>query len=66
MPRAGSQTRVKRLREARKASGERETNVWMPVQVQEAIDEAVQAGKFPNRRIAIIHALEAMFVEPKM
>ncbi|KMO36366.1 hypothetical protein VQ02_15500 [Methylobacterium variabile] len=58
--------RVKKLREARKASGELETNVWVPAQVQQAIDAAVREGRFPNRRLAIIHALEQAFVEPNM
>ncbi|BAQ47375.1 MULTISPECIES: hypothetical protein [Methylobacterium] len=58
--------RVKKLREARKASGETETNVWVPAQVQQAIDAAVREGKFPNRRLAIIHALKQVFVGQTM
>lgn len=62
-----SQKRVKRLREARRASGLRETNVWVPEQVAQSIDRAVEEGRFPNRRLAIIHALEQTFVEqPQM
>lgn len=63
MPDPLSQRRVKRMREARKASGERETNVWVPAAVDQAINEAVEAGKFPNRRLAIIHALQRTFTE---
>lgn len=63
MPDPLSQQRVKRLREARKASGERETNVWVPAEVNQAIDLAVEAGRFPNRRQAIIHALQQTFKE---
>ncbi|ACL62760.1 hypothetical protein [Methylobacterium nodulans] len=61
-----SQARVKKLREARKALGERETNVWVPAHIQAAIDRAVEAGQFPNRRLAIIHALEQTFAERDM
>lgn len=63
MPDPLSQQRVKRLREARKASGQRETNVWVPADVDQAIDQAVEAGRFPNRRQAIIHALQQTFTE---
>jgi hypothetical protein len=63
MPDMQSQARVKRLRDARKASGEVETNVWVPAPVREAIDEAVKAGRFPNRRTAIVHALKVAFTE---
>ena len=65
MPNMASQARVKRLREQRKASGEVETNVWVPAKLRSAIDRAVEAGKFPNRRLAIVHALEATFSETK-
>jgi len=65
MPNMASQARVKRLREQRKASGEVETNVWVPAHLRTAIDQAVEAGKFPNRRLAIVHALEVAFAETK-
>lgn len=65
MPNMASQARVKRLREQRKACGELETNVWVPAHVRQAIDRAVEAGKFPNRRLAIVHALESAFAETK-
>lgn len=65
MPDVRSQARVKRLRESRRASGEVETNVWLPAAVREAIDAAVKAGRFPNRRTAIVHALQSTFAEMK-
>jgi hypothetical protein len=63
MPNMASQARVRKVREARRASGEVETNVWVPAHLKLAIDRAVQAGKFPNRRLAIVHALECAFAE---
>lgn len=65
MPNMASQARVKRMREQRKASGDVETNVWVPARLKAAIDRAVEAGKFPNRRLAIVHALECAFEETK-
>lgn len=65
MPDTQSQARVRRMRERRQASGEVETNVWVPARVRDAIDQAVRSGKFPNRRQAIVHALESAFVESK-
>lgn len=55
--------RVAKLRRSRKERGMRETNVWVPAVVQEAIDRAVIAGKFPSRRVAITSALERVFTE---
>ncbi|MCP1540023.1 hypothetical protein [Methylorubrum extorquens] len=63
MPDTQSHARVKRLREARKASGQREMNVWVPAHVQKAIEKAVEEGRFPSRRLAIVDALERQFVE---
>ena len=37
-------------------------NVWVPKLVGDAIDEAVESGRFKTRQEAITHALEAAFV----
>lgn len=58
--------RLARHREARRASGLKETNIWMPEAIQAAIDREVANGAYPSRRAAIIHALERFFTEPEM
>jgi hypothetical protein len=54
--------RVKRLRNLRRERGEREMNVWVSKSAGDAIDHAVQAGRFKSRQEAISYALEAAFV----
>lgn len=66
MSESRSQTRIARLREARRASGMQETNIWLTREVRQAIGQAVQAGRFPNQAAAIQHALERAFEENKM
>lgn len=58
-----SNQRVARLRQSRKERGMVETNVWMPAEIRNAIDRAVEAGKYPSRRLAIAHALEKAFLK---
>ncbi|MFD0465526.1 ribbon-helix-helix domain-containing protein [Microvirga aerilata] len=36
-------------------------NVWVPGLLSDAIDEAVENGRFKSRQEAITHALEATF-----
>lgn len=57
--------RVKRMRENRRKAGFTETNVWIPESVRQVIDSKVVSGEFPTRRMAIITALEKVFVEGK-
>lgn len=57
-----NRNRVAKLRQERRSKGLCETNVWLPQIVRAAIDQAVQSGEFPSRRIAITHALERVFV----
>lgn len=58
-----SKQRVARLRRTRRERGLQETNVWIPEAVRSAIDQAVGAGKFPSRRVAITDALEKAFLK---
>ena len=41
-------------------------NVWVPELVGDAIDEAVESGRFKTRQEAITHALEAAFVHKEL
>lgn len=61
MPDEKSRARVARLRQSRRESGLSETNVWVPSEIREVIDQAVENGQFASRRLAIIHALEQVF-----
>lgn len=38
-------------------------NIWIPYNVGIAIDQAVAAGRYPSRQVAIAHVLEAAFVQ---
>jgi hypothetical protein len=57
-----SQERVKRLRKTRAKGGLTETNVWIPQVVRTAIEQAVQQGQYPSKRVAITSALEKQFL----
>jgi hypothetical protein len=63
MPDPKAHARVSRHRKARRQRGETETNVWIPRDVQIALDQAVAAGQFPSRRTAIIFALNRVFLK---
>ncbi len=54
--------RVQRLRNLRRERGEREMNVWVSKPAGDAIDEAVEDGRFRSRQEAIAYALEAVFI----
>ena len=54
--------RVQRLRNLRRERGDREMNVWVSKPAGEAIDEAVEHGRFRSRQEAIAYALEAVFI----
>ncbi len=60
---AASRKRAQRLRQTRRERGDRETNVWLPREIGNAIDQAVESGRYPSRQVAITHALEAAFVQ---
>lgn len=61
MPGSPSRLKVAKLREARKAEGLYETNVWLTREVREAIGAAISAGKFRTQSAAILYALQATF-----
>lgn len=61
----GNHNRVKKMRETRKKQGLIETNVWLPSEVRQAIDQKVTEGEFPTRRMAIIYALEKVYKPTK-
>jgi len=63
---AASRKRTQRLRQTRRERGDRETNVWLPREIGNAIDQAVESGHFPSRQVAITHALEAAFVRKEL
>ncbi len=54
--------RVQRLRNLRRERGDREMNVWVSKPAGDAIDEAVEDGRFRSRQEAITYALEAVFI----
>jgi Arc/MetJ-type ribon-helix-helix transcriptional regulator len=54
--------RVQRLRNLRRERGDREMNVWVSKPASDAIDEAVEDGRFRSRQEAIAYALEAVFI----
>jgi Arc/MetJ-type ribon-helix-helix transcriptional regulator len=54
--------RVQRLRNLRRERGDREMNVWVSKPAGDAIDEAVEDGRFRSRQEAIAYALEAVFI----
>lgn len=58
-----AKARVFRHRQARRRRGETETNVWIPIELRVAIEQQVAAGRFPNRRLAIVHALSCVFLK---
>jgi hypothetical protein len=58
--------RVKRLRNLRRERGDREMNVWISKPAGDAIDEAVERGRFRSRQEAIACALEAAFVRKEL
>jgi len=57
-----SHQRVRRLRRNRQQDGLKETNVWLPEKVRDAIEQAVKKGEYPSRRVAITQALERQFL----
>ena len=58
--------RVKRLRNLRRERGDREMNVWISKPAGDAIDEAVESGRFKTRQEAINQALEAAFIRKEL
>ena len=54
--------RVQRLRNLRRQRGDREMNVWVSKPAGDAIDRAVDSGRFKSRQEAIAYALEAIFI----
>lgn len=54
--------RVQRLRSLRRERGDREMNVWVSKPAGDAIDQAVENGRFRSRQEAISYALEAIFI----
>ena len=54
--------RVQRLRNLRRERGDREMNVWVSKPAGDAIDQAVEDGRFRSRQEAIAYALEAVFI----
>ena len=54
--------RVQRLRNLRRERGDREMNVWVSRPAGDAIDRAVETGRFKSRQEAIAYALEAVFI----
>ncbi len=54
--------RVQRLRNLRRQRGDREMNVWVSKPASDAIDRAVEKGRFKSRQEAIAYALEAVFI----
>ncbi len=54
--------RVQRLRNLRRERGDREMNVCVSKPAGDAIDEAVEDGRFRSRQEAITYALEAVFI----
>jgi hypothetical protein len=54
--------RVQRLRNLRRGRGDREMNVWVSKPAGDAIDRAVEKGRFKSRQEAIAYALEAVFI----
>ena len=54
--------RVQRFRNLRRERGDREMNVWVSKPAGDAIDRAVEKGRFKSRQEAIAYALEAVFV----
>ena len=63
MPDAKQAERVQRFRKSRRERGDREMNVWVAGLLSDAIDEAVESGRFKTRQDAITHALEATFAQ---
>jgi hypothetical protein len=61
----GNHDRVRKMRQNRKKAGFTETNVWIPSEVRQAIDQKIVEGEFPTRRMAIIHALEKAYKPTK-
>jgi hypothetical protein len=57
-----SRQRVQRLRQSRRERGLKETNVWLEKTVDNAIDQAVESGRYPSRQVAISSALTAFFI----
>jgi hypothetical protein len=54
--------RVQRLRNLRRERGDREMNVWVSKPAGDAIDRAIETGRFKSRQEAIAYALEAIFI----
>ncbi len=63
MPDVKGIERVQRFRKSRRERGDKEMNVWVPGLLSDAIDEAVENGRFKSRQDAITHALEATFAQ---
>ncbi len=58
--------RVQRLRNLRRERGDREMNVWVSKPAGDAIDQAVEDGRFRSRQEAIACALEAAFLRKEL
>ena len=58
--------RVQRLRSLRRERGDREMNVWVSKPAGDAIDQAVEDGRFRSRQEAIACALEAAFLRKEL
>ena len=58
--------RVQRFRNLRRERGDREMNVWVSKPAGDAIDRAVEKGRFKSRQEAIAYALEAVFVRKEL
>ena len=58
--------RVQRLRSLRRERGDREMNVWVSKPAGDAIDQAVEDGRFRSRQEAIAYALEAAFLRKEL
>jgi len=56
--------RTRQYRDQRRASGFRETSVWLPQEVRERLDAEVQAGRFKTLSDAIGAAIGTYFKEP--
>lgn len=60
-----STTANQRHRAARRAQGFKETTIWLPNELDSAINRYVKDHRYPSRREAVTEALEAHFMPEK-